>query len=290
MEDISNIHPDREQITNISQIMVFPLKGAQGIQVSKLILENGSLAGDRVFSIVDIKDGDCRVINSRNSSQIAGISLKPDNSGYTISFHGNNTPFHLPDPRNYQIDNIHGRTATIKGKSLDVISIPDSQEWLGDVVGLDDHQIVLKRPFSSRPIDHRYNFEPSGGQIFFVDNAPLHVISEDDLKLFGDSNIDPRVFRPNIIIKGVSLVNYFKKGLPKGLDDVNYCSIDNSVFRISPCQRCNVINLDYETGQQSFKNLLKLRPYNVSFGCYLIPTVDTKELVYIDANSKILIE
>ena len=285
-----NLHPVENE-TKVGQMFVYPLKGAQGIPVSELILINGELQNDRIFSIArEDKNrlGELHIVNSRNIPQISSLHVRPAEDGFCISSDRLNETIYLSYPTVGNIGEYRYTNARIKDHN-GLVSLPFEHynEWLGEALGMNGLHIVIPHDNWRRQYDPRYQFADARGRIAFSDNTPIHIISEDDLALFGqEDTIDLQIFRPNLTISGASLADYFSEGLDD-LVQIRYCRIDNSQYRIAPCQRCVVINQNPKTGEKEYNNLKLLSSYKVSFGCYLLPTDGSPISTKIDSNSRI---
>lgn len=278
-----------------SKLFIYPLKGASGLQIQELHLSpKGLLQGDREISIV--QDG--KIINARQIAGIAAIKLAQNsemNGMYELSYPGSMEKLYIPKSAQQLQESGFGIQESVDFKAhsgpVMVCNRGDVGEWLADNLKVAGLSLAYHVADWERPVDPRY-LTSGANQVTFGDNAPLLVISRPDLEqIFGPESRDD-VFRANIVLPDQSLIEYFQHGLKAdGADESSqkFCTIDGQLFRIAPCQRCNVININPDEGKVAYKNLVNLREYSACFGCYLIPVGIPEEGIQIKPDSKLVL-
>ncbi len=274
-----------------SKLFIYPLKGAGGLEVADLQLNpQGLLQGDREISI--IQNG--KIVNARQIPGMAAIKLSGKTAGmYELSYPGSAEKLYIPKSAQQLLESGFGIQESVDFKahsgSVMVCSRADVNDWLADHLQVPDLSLAYHVADWERPVDPRY-LTSGANQVAFGDNAPLLAISKPDLEQIFGPEARAEVFRANIVLPDQSLIEYFQHGLKADGPDESaqkFCTIDGHLFRIAPCQRCNVINIDPDAGKVAYKNLVNLRDYNACFGCYLIPMSMPENGIQIRQGSKV---
>jgi uncharacterized protein YcbX len=126
--------------------------------------------------------------------------------------------------------------------------------WFSENLGM-KVRLCYQSNDTIRKTDPRYS-RSKNDQTSLSDGYPILIISEESIKEINKQcpeHIDIRRFRPNIIIKGA-----------KPFEEDNFSEIqigDVEMVGVKKCARCQVINIDFETGKSGKEPLKTLSDF-----------------------------
>ncbi|MBR9920700.1 MAG: MOSC domain-containing protein [Bacteroidetes bacterium] len=239
----------------VSQLVVYPIKGMAGISLEEARLSDTGIKWDRHFMLTD----EAGIFLSQRSEPILSqfkTSFIEDGIGVELDGHvmvfDPKTAFEGGKEENSRLfDNY------LKTQQADA----DINQWFSDALG---KKVTLVRPAQARFVnnhpDSRIHF-PDSSQILLLGQASLDLLNT---KLDTSLNIDR--FRANIIFTG---------GEPHQEDGFRQMRIgDTSFDYVKACGRCKVTTIDQQTGEKGMEPLNTLNTYRKSgksilFGVYL---------------------
>ncbi|PPC67076.1 hypothetical protein C1Y42_22280 [Pantoea sp. ICBG 985] len=200
----------------IDQLISYPLKSGAGIKADTLIGGASGIDGDREFCLY--RQCDNKFISMRDNIRIADVSIVPEGNMLAVRYGQEERIFDITDNG---IDRIR-----IWSRDVDVSVMPiQVSEYISSLI---EENVVLAR------IYYPGNYSQS-----FMDTGPIHIISKSALnslaKFAGYENIDPLVFRPNIIVPDFSDIKE---------DDIVSVTINGVQFIVTErTERCNAVSL-----------------------------------------------
>ncbi|MFF5494848.1 MOSC domain-containing protein [Streptomyces aquilus] len=165
------------------QLWRYPVKSMGGERTDRLFLGPSGVVGDREFAVVVAATG--RVLTAKREPRLLDATARRHEAGAEVT---------LPD----------GRRFTTADPDADTLL----SEWLGQAVGLRRqtgrvHTVEEYRKDPAEPTSLSTFDLPAGK---FVDEAPVHLLSEGALRTAGvrhpDGTWDVRRFRPNVLLSG----------------------------------------------------------------------------------------
>ncbi|KAK7063119.1 Mitochondrial amidoxime reducing component 2 [Halocaridina rubra] len=238
-----------EEIGEVSELKIFPVKSAHGIAVDKadatiLGLSCGSLE-DRAFAIINTR-GTC--LSSRHAGALATIETALKGQILTLKAKGfkDISVDIVSDLKDHTV--LETRLANLRLPGVDCGD--KVAEWLSQVLYNGEEKIrliykgdVLKNRPASNP--HKYNFyQHRKSDIASYTNYCSYMIASqsslDDLNTRLSDPVTMRNFRPNIVVEGTKAYDE---------DDWAYVRIGPvQLRRLRPCERCLLITVDTDTG------------------------------------------
>jgi hypothetical protein len=246
----------------LSQISIYPVKSARGLDLEQARLVHRGLEYDRRWMLVDEKG---RFLTQRQLSRMALIRPTLERDSLTLRAEGF-TPLELPAT----LDDGPLRTVQVwEDQCVAVSAGADADKWLGNVLG-QKIRLVYMPDECERQVDETY--ARPGDITSFSDGFPLLLISEaslQDLNARLELPVPMRRFRPNLVISGCK---------PYAEDDWQRIRIGDIEFEVvKPCSRCIIPTIDTETGlrnpdQEPLRTLAtyRRRDNKVYFGQNLI--------------------
>jgi uncharacterized protein len=216
----------------LSQISIYPVKSARGLDLEQASLVRRGLEYDRRWMLVDEKD---RFLTQRQLSRMALIHPTLEENSLTLRAEGF-TPFELPAT----LDGGPLRTVQVwEDQCIALSAGADVDSWLSMVLG-QKVRLVYMPDECERQVDETY--ARSGDITSFADGFPLLLISEaslQDLNARLELPVPMRRFRPNLVISGCT---------PYAEDDWQRIRIGDIEFEVAkPCSRCIIPTIDTET-------------------------------------------
>jgi uncharacterized protein YcbX len=242
-------------------MVVYPLKGARGVEVERWPVAATGFARDRQFMVVD---ADGRFVSQREKPQLALWRVSADGESMRVELPGHLRPFELPwAPEGEPLD------VSVWGDSVTALA-PDPALDAAISRELGQPCRVVHLPASSiRQVDPRYS-QP-GDRVGFADGFPFLLCttaSLADLNARLDTPVPMNRFRPNLIVDGAA---------PFAEDTWTRVHIGALPFEVvKPCARCVVTTVDQQTARASKEPLRTLATYrrapdgSVHFGQNLI--------------------
>jgi uncharacterized protein len=172
------------QVGIVGELWRYPVKSLRGERLQEMTVTADGVLGDRAFALRDLKYG--AILSAKMLPSMLALracwAVEPDAEGRGV------VRIEVPDG------------TSIEGDS------PQAAEMLSDWLAL---QVRLESTRSG-PLSHADIEAIRNGQAFlpqwkFFDEGPVHLLATGTLKhlqglLDGDSDFDPRRFRPNILI------------------------------------------------------------------------------------------
>ncbi|XP_071523613.1 mitochondrial amidoxime reducing component 2-like [Panulirus ornatus] len=246
--------PDEwEEVGEVSDLTIFPLKSGRGVSVEQAQATTHGLAHgdlqDRSFLVVQAKD--CRFVTCRQAGRLTMVALTLED--HTVTLEADGFPpikFDLQKAlREWKI--VHTKVWTYYARGVDCGD--EAAKWLTTVLfnGETEVRLLYKgnlvedRP--ARRMDY-YDFPRyrNKDRTYYADTCAYLLTSESSLKDLNDRLEDPVTmarFRANIIVRGAP---------PFDEDDWAFVKIGQVVLRlIKPCQRCITTTVDPTTGERN---------------------------------------
>lgn len=242
---------DKQTKTQITELIIYPVKSLAGISLQTSDLDSMGLKYDRRWMLVT-PDG--KFLSQRQIPKMALIKTALDKAGQlTLSADGMrdhpvpdvkelSTPVFMPVA--IWDDTVH---ATRVGDETDI--------WLSNALGTLCHLVYIPDN-EERQCDLKY--AKQGDRTGFSDGFPLLLLSEAslaDLNNRLDEPVEMKRFRPNIVISGCDA---YAEDQLKG-----FIIGDVSMRGVKLCSRCVITTVDPDTGKrnnmQPLATLMKYR-------------------------------
>jgi uncharacterized protein len=220
----------------LSQISIYPVKSARGLDLERASLVQRGLEYDRRWMLVDEKDS---FLTQRQLSRMALIHPTIEKNSLILRAEGF-SPFELP----VTLDDDPLCTVQVWEDQCTAVSAgADADSWLSDVLG-QKVRLVYMPDECERQVDETY--ARPGDITSFSDGFPLLLISEaslQDLNSRLELPVPMRRFRPNLVISGCT---------PYAEDEWQRIRIGEIEFEVAkPCSRCIIPTIDTETAQRN---------------------------------------
>jgi uncharacterized protein len=240
--------PAHLQPMRISELHVYPVKGAAGIALQQAELDSFGIRHDRRWMIVAEADG--AFITQRDHPQLALLltQLEPD-ALVLRSRHAGEVRLPL-EPS--------GGARRSVGVWADEVDADDSGDEAASFVSahLDIRARLMYMPGSSmRQAD--LDYARPGDRVSFADGFPLLLISQqslDELNARLDEPVPMLRFRPNVVVDGAPAPHAEDAWRSVRLGSVT-CDV------VKPCARCAVTTVDQATGVPGKEPLRSLADY-----------------------------
>eukprot|EP00048_Salpingoeca_helianthica_P024145 m.30035 g.30035 ORF g.30035 m.30035 type:complete len:319 (-) comp9211_c1_seq1:5309-6265(-) len=230
----------------ITRMFIHPIKSCGHIEVQQAFCDKFGLQYDRNWVVID-KDNN--PITQRQQPKLAVVQPAINESlGFLICTAPGMPELQIPliPPVNAPMDIKVARTFA---QAVDVGE--EAGRWFSTYLGLEGCRLVActgDREKALRPRnlleDPKYiGVYQHSDQVFFQDNTPLLLVSEEslwDLNYFLDSPLPIELFRANIVVRGAPA--WFE-------DEVDTCVIGNlALHHCKQCARCLMTTVDQATG------------------------------------------
>jgi uncharacterized protein YcbX len=246
---------------NLSGLYVYPVKSLRGISTSRARIENGRLAADRNWVLVDAHG---QFMHQRDYPHMArlGVELLPDG----IRVHADHLPLlEVSYPSSAARS---GDVTYVKlwRRSAPVITLDkDIDRWFSEALAMPCRLLAF---LPDAPALNVPDYELHSS---LQDATPFHLTTEEslaDLNERTEAPIPMERFRPNVVVRGAA---------PYAEDHWKRVRIGGMILRhIKPCTRCAITMTDQQTGARPSKDPLRaLSQYRrlgneVVFGHYLV--------------------
>lgn len=247
----------------LTGIFIYPVKSLRGVRLDEVAIENGRLAGDRTWLLVDSAG---EFMHQRDWPQMTRVRAVPSARGIVVGTAG------MPD---LEVERPPGVDAGTRGpvthvrlwrRSAPVTHVShEADAWFTRALGV-ACQLMAFAP--EVPALHVPSYETHSS---LQDATPFHLTTEEslaDLNARMAAPIPMNRFRPNVVVRGAE---------PYAEDAWNRIAIGGATLRwIKPCTRCVATTTDQETGERGSRDpLYTLARYRrmgseVVFGHYLV--------------------
>jgi len=220
----------------LSEIYIYPIKSLAGIQLKQSNVTLRGLENDRRFMLTTL---DGTFLTQRNIPQMALLQTKITDDQllvYPKNRPSDNISIPLKPDRFYGTQKTNVWNTDCEGKILDKAT----NQWFSKrldtscqlIYMTDDHQRAIEQPFGQE-----------GEIVSFADGFPFLLLgksSMDDLNQRLKHPVSVNRFRANLVFSG---------GKAFEEDNWKYFKIGRLTFRVAkPCARCQVPNINQETG------------------------------------------
>lgn len=246
----------------LQTLSIYPVKSLRGYDIAASSVERMGLQYDRRLMVVD-EQGD--FVTQREFASMALISTNTDGTSMTLSAPG-------ISPLTFALQT-SGRVESVNiWKSKFVAAIHqghEAAEWLSHYLDKNVHLVHIadgyKRKVSS---EHAVL---SDDHVSFADGYPILVISQaslDDLNSRLPEPVQMNRFRPNLVTGGSSPF------AEDGWKRIRVGEVELAL--IKPCARCQMPNINPETGKSTKETIATLSEYRhlggkILFGMNAIP-------------------
>ncbi|MFM1821410.1 MAG: hypothetical protein RLZZ402_1769 [Bacteroidota bacterium] len=247
----------------VSHLYIYPIKSLGAVSVSKAIMEEEGLRGDRRFMLVDMEG---KFITQRTRPELTRFTLTESMNGYLVkdAVTGLEKVLHLEPVVGEYI------SVEIWDDQLQAREVMDGWSlWFSEALA---QQVKLVRITKEKPREMKVKYQTGiAKNTSFADSLPLLVVTSGsylalERKLQGP--VDRLRFRPNIIVSAT---------VPFVEDTWSEIKIGEvSLSGAKPCARCSLINVDPTSGEsdkKTLKTLASFRTMNqkVYFGQQFVP-------------------
>ncbi|MEO0878327.1 MAG: MOSC N-terminal beta barrel domain-containing protein [Pseudomonadota bacterium] len=227
----------------VSQISIYPLKGARAIDLTHGAARARGLAHDRRFIATDADGG---FLTQRNCPALATLDVTLTADGVRLSREGAGA-VNAAAPGNGA-----RRTVTVWKHRVDALSVGGAADrWLSAALGVEARLFFMDAAAERRTSDTWTEPAP----VSFADGYPYLIATTASLKALneaieasGGASVPMNRFRPNIVIDTDE---------PWAEDHWRTITIGGAQFElVKPCDRCVVTTLDQKTGAAASKEPL----------------------------------
>ena len=228
----------------ISEMFVYPVKSAGGLNVSSMQLNSRGPKYDRHWMLIDNKN---RFLTQRQHPKMCLIGTQLEEQGLTLN---------APGKAACTVSGTTSFERQVQVWNDEVLAVDCGDEvaqWLSEYMQK-DCRLVYMPEHSQRLVDPDYARENQ--TVGFADGFPILLVSKASLDNF-NSKLDTPVgmdrFRPNIVIEGCE---------PYAEDDWQKIKIGDITFSlVKPCSRCIIPSIDQQTGDKQSEIINALNQY-----------------------------
>ncbi len=238
-------------LLRLDEIHIYPIKSLPGLRVKRARVLGKGLEFDRRFMLVD-PDG--RFMTQRTLPQLSQYRLDMEGASLTIS--SQRSPDLGTISFNLQQPSRSGApfAAEVWDDTVMVSEVdPHLSEWFSQTAGT-PCRLVWFPEDSPRQVDPDY--APGDHQVSLADGYPMLIIGTASLEALNEKLQTPVTmdrFRPNLVFSG---------GTPHQEDEFREFRIGKNIFAgVKPCNRCNLITIDPQTGEAGDEPLRTLATY-----------------------------
>jgi len=219
-------------VISLREVWIYPVKSLPGVKVQAGSIDDRGLVGDRRFMVVDPGG---RFVTQRERPRLALVEAT---LGETLRLR---TPAGAAVEVPLDVDEGE-REVTVWGDAVPAVDAGDDAAAL--LSGhLDADVRLVRMPGSTRRAADPGHAR-DGDLVSFADGFPFLLVSRasvDAIAARVDGPIDVRRFRPNLVVDGVDAF---------AEDDWTTFGIGDVTFHArKPCARCQVVDVDPDTGR-----------------------------------------
>ena len=239
---------------HVSALHVYPLKGARGLSLQEVEVDDFGPRGDRRWLAVD---ADGVFVSQRELPRLALVHAAVEADALVLSSDGF---------RAQRVERPAGpcRRVRIWRDTVEAVDAGDeASEWLSEVLQ-HDVRLVHMPDETFRPVDGTYG--RPGDHVSFADAFPFLILGQSSLDALNARLAEPlpmNRFRPNIVVAGAA---------PHAEDAWREIAIGTlRLDVVKPCARCVVTTIDQERalpGREPLRTLASYRKVgaHVMFG------------------------
>ncbi|MEL6654071.1 MAG: MOSC N-terminal beta barrel domain-containing protein [Bacteroidota bacterium] len=241
----------------ISEIYLYPIKSLGGISVSKANLTDRGLEHDRRWMLVD-ENG--RFMSQRMTREMALLETKIEGEQLVVRHRQK-----MVEPLVLELKPALGEQIAVSVWKDDFVAHlvdPEADAWFSAILATPSRLVYMDEP------DHQA--KSTGHLVSFADGYPHLIIGQSSLDHLNsrlETPIPMDRFRPNIVFTG---------GEPHVED--TWANFEAGGIRfdcVKPCVRCQVPNIDQETGEMMKEPNRTLAEYRrqedgITFGMNLV--------------------
>lgn len=217
----------------LSQIIIYPIKGLPGISLQECGIEARGLKYDRRFMLVD-EEG--LFISQRSFPKLTQCKITLQDHGFFLSEPNAVAGIFLP---------LECSGSTMQVKVWEdvceaVVCAQPINDWFSNFLGI-SCKLVYMHNESQRFIDATYN--PGNSLVSFADGFPFLLLGQsslDDINARLSIPVNMDRFRPNLVFTGAAAFE------EDSFYEFNIGAL--SFVAAKPCARCGVPNINQETG------------------------------------------
>lgn len=238
-------------------IYIYPIKSLAGIKLASAKMEIQGLQYDRRWMLIDEKG---KFLTQRNDANMALIKTALSNESLLVKKEGFGTiNIPLSGNENAPLEPIKVWNDLTEAADTG----PETSEWFSDLLGRKCRLMrISAKAVRKNTLPHRNDEK----QVSFADSQPILIVNEASLKELNarlETPILMERFRANFVVDS---------GVAYEEDDWKTFRVSGLNFKVTKaCGRCNVINIDQQTGianKEVFDTLSNYRFFkkNVNFG------------------------
>jgi uncharacterized protein len=230
----------------VTQLWVYPIKGAAGIAVESAELDTFGLHLDRRWMLVDAAGV---FLSQREISRLALVRTALDGASLVVSADGRDL---------LEVSAAAGarRLVQVWNDQVEARDVgPEAARWFSDMLGV-ECSLVHMDDETIRPVDPR--FANGSERVSFADAFPLLLISEGSLRGLNEKLAEPVLmnrFRPNVVVDGPAVGPHAEDAWTS----IRVGTIPMDV--VKPCSRCTVPMVDQATGVRGKEPIRTLNSY-----------------------------
>jgi uncharacterized protein len=214
----------------LTRLFIYPLKSAQGIEVSSAQIGERGLEHDRRFMLVDPEGN---LVTARQHARLLRVSTRIEAGQLILSEQ------HMPDLRvALQPEGSERRVRVWADWMLALDVGAEASAWFSHLFATS-----LRLVWMPERSERRMNPDFGPSRLSFADGNPLHLIHESSLRDLENRvgmRLDVELFRPNLVVSGMEAY---------AEDTWSKLRLDTLELKVhEACARCMMVNLDHQTG------------------------------------------
>lgn len=247
----------------VTQLYIYPIKSLGAVSLSKAVVENEGLRGDRRFMLVDAQG---KFITQRTRPELTRFVLRESANGFLVK----DVLTGLSKELCWEPNVGDWVKVEIWEDQLQAREVMDDwSSWFSNALS---EEVKLVRITAEKPRVMKAKYQTERAKnTSFADSLPLLLVSSGSyisLQEQLEEPVDQLRFRPNIIVSALeSFVEDTWAEIKIG---------EVSLSGAKPCARCPLVNVDPQTGESDKKTLKALASFRtinhkVYFGQQFVP-------------------